>query len=111
MVTMEEGLTARRQGSWEHAKTLFEKARAYNPGAVEVDRAIRFADAVLEQIAETRGFIDAAIKAEAFDRALALADALDKYTEDRRNEISTLSECNQIRAERHEQVWAPVSGG
>jgi len=96
LVTMEEGLTALRQGSWEHAKAMFEKARTYNPGAVEVERSIRFAGAVLEQIAETRGFIDAAIGVEAFDRALAMADALDKYIEDRKSEILTLMERNQI---------------
>jgi len=95
LVSMEEGLAALRQGSWEHAKAMFEKARTYNPGAVEVERAIRFAGAMLEQIVETRGFIDAAIEVEAFDRALALAEALDQYIEDRKNEIITLMERNQ----------------
>jgi serine/threonine protein kinase len=96
LVTMEEGLAALQQGSWEHATAMFEKARTYNPGAVEVERAIRFAGAVLEQIAETRGFIDAAIEVEAFDRALELAGALDQYKEDRKNEILTLIERHQI---------------
>lgn len=96
LVTMEEGLAALRQGSWEHAKAVFEKARTYNPGAVEVERAIRFAGAVLEQIAETRGFIDAAIEVEAFDRAMTLAEALDQYIENRKNEIFTLIEHSQI---------------
>jgi serine/threonine protein kinase len=99
LVTMEEGLAALRQGSWEHAKAMFEKARTYNPGAVEVERAIRFAGAVLEQITETRGFIDAAIEAGAYDRALALAEALDRYIEDRKNEIITLIERSQIQVE------------
>ena len=96
LLSMEEGLTALRQGSWEHAKAMFEKARTYNPGAVEVERAIHFAGAILEQIAETRDFIDAAIQVEAFDRALELANALDQYKEDRKNEILTLIERHQI---------------
>jgi len=95
LLSMEEGLTALRQGNWEHAQAMFEKARTYNPGAVEVERAIHFAAAILEQIAETRGFIDAAVQVEAFDRALELADALDQYKEDRKNEILTLIERHQ----------------
>jgi hypothetical protein len=96
LFTMQEGLVALQQGSWEHAKTMFEKARTYNPGAVEVERAIRFASAILEQIAETRGLIDTAIQVEAFDHALELADSLDRYVEDRKNEILRLIERNQI---------------
>jgi len=90
LLSMEEGLTALRQGSWEHAKAMFEKAKTYNHDAIEVDKAIRFAAAVIEKQQEIRQVIDQALAVRAFDRAIELANTLDEYLKERQNEVNSL---------------------
>ena len=78
---MEQGLGELAGGSWQTAQSWFQLAKELNRGVPEAERPERLAAQVLQEVQQARDRIDAAIADGNWDRALALAQAVDQYTE------------------------------
>jgi tetratricopeptide (TPR) repeat protein len=79
---MENGLASASRDDWVGALSCLESARQLNPGATEVENAVRFATQVINQIRESRESIDRAVALGDGDRAMALARSLDHYRDE-----------------------------
>jgi len=98
-MAMEEGLRALARSDWQVARDWFERARSCDPGSLAAVRAVRFVTGILEQIQESRGLMDVAVENENLAEARRLADGLDQYLLERREEaVSFLADYENGRS-------------
>jgi len=77
--TMEDAVAAIQNGNWGAAQSHLDVAGRLNPGAREVDELARFAGGIRRHVEEERRRIDAAIEEDDEEKALALAENLERY--------------------------------
>jgi len=80
--TMQEGTAAARRSDWAAARSWFQEARHLNPGARQAENAAHFVVKVMEQLSESRRFINEAMTAGDSSRAMAIARGVDDYLEE-----------------------------
>ena len=86
---MATGLGLAGRGRWQTARTWFDRARQFNPGAMAAEAPAHFVATVLDHVGQTRALIDDAMATGHWDRAMRLARQADRYAETTAHAISS----------------------